>query len=311
MISRSPRDVPPPPGTPSLFDLLSEKPKPQEPQHKGVLGAIARTELKLRALATTVPWAKVGTLVGVTLLLGGVGALYVWRDVVTERATLFIANSTGAVVQRIVVSGAIHTEREALQSALNLTKGDSLVGFDAAAARTRIETLPWVRLASVDRQLPDTVNVTVYEHIPLARLIDGPTVWVINKDGQRIIADASNAFPTLPLVEGEGAAEAAGNLFTTLGGWPALVTQLKEAVYVAQRRWDLHFLNGIIVQLPEEEPAYGTKTALTTLAKLEETRHILTLTSGTVDLRLPDRVILRLPDAVGATPVTTKPAQTD
>lgn len=313
MISRSPRETgPAQPSTPSLFDLLNESTgKKKEPEKTGFIGTLEQLETHIRTLWAAMPWQKMASTTVILALISGVSALYIWRDTVLEHTTVFVARSTGAVVQRIVVSGAAYTGKEDLQAALQLNKGDSLVGFDAASARTRIEQLPWVRLASVDRQLPDTVNVTVYEHLPLARLIENNTVWVINKDGTRIIADTTNRFPTLPLVEGEGAAEAAGSLFGILGGWPALVTQLREAVYVSKRRWDLKFISGITVQLPEETPTYSPRTALPLLAKLEESRHVLTLTSGTVDLRLPDRIVLRLPDAVGATPVTTKPPLAD
>jgi cell division protein FtsQ len=309
---RTPRESiqPVSPG-PSLFDMLSERgPKPQEPQYKGIMGIVARTELKVRAWAESMPWRKLGRGALALAFMAALGGLYVYRAPVIEHVTLYVAKATGAVVQSIVVSGVTYTGKEDLANALQLHKGDSLVGFDAAAARARIEALPWVRLASVDRQLPDAVNVTVYEHIPLARLLDADEkVWVIDREGKRIVSDTNNTFATLPLVEGEGAAEAAGELFLAMGNLPALVGQLKEAVYVGHRRWDLKFVSGVTVMLPEETPAYSLKTALPLLARLEESRHVLTLPGGTVDLRLPDRVILNLPDGVGATPVTTKPAQ--
>lgn len=315
MVSRSPRapakaPLPPVSPGPSLFDMLSERgPKPQEPEYKGFQGFLAKMELGARAWSATVPWRQLARGVVLLALVAAGGAAYHWRVVLMEKMTVSVAQATGAVVQRIVVSGVTYTRKEDLQAALALNKGDSLVGFDASAARARIEKLPWVRLASVDRQLPDAVNVVVYEHAPLARVIDAPHVWVVNKEGQRIVDDAGvNAFTTLPVIAGEEAPEAAGALFAALGAWPALLGQLKEAVYVEKRRWDLKFISGVVVQLPETTGDYGLNAALPVLARLEETRHVLTLNAGTVDLRLKDRVILHLPDAVGATPVTQKPA---
>lgn len=301
MVPRKSADVSPVELTGSLFGSA----RPKEPEApKGFRGWLARAERRVIDL----PWLRIGQgLVAVVVVAGGVG-FWEYRHVAGEHVTAYVAQATGAVVQKIEVTGAVYTGKDDLQKALGLKKGDSLVGFDAASARARIEQLPWVRLASVDRMLPDRVNVTIYEHVPLARLVADGKIWVINKDGQRIVADTQNAFPGLPLLQGEGAAEAADDLFAHLSNWPQLLGQLREAQWVGGRRWDLRFVSGVVVQLPEPTKEFGAEQALPLLAKLEEARHVLTLNAGQVDLRLPDRVVLRLPDTVGATPVTNQPA---
>ena len=300
MVPRKPADVSPVELTGSLFGSL----RPKEPEApKGFRGWLARAEQRVIAW----PWKRIGqAAVGLAIVAGG-ATLWQWRSQTGEFVTAYVAEATGAVVERIVVSGAVYTGKDDLQTALGLKKGDSLVGFDAGGARKRIEELPWVRLASVDRMLPDRVNVTIYEHVPLARLVAEGKIWIINKDGERIVADSDNAFPGLPLLQGNGAADEAGELFAHLSNWPQLLSQLREAEWVGGRRWDLRFVSGVVVQLPEDAKDFNTEQALPLLAKLEEARHVLTLNAGQVDLRLPDRVVLRLPDTVGATPVTNQP----
>lgn len=301
MVPRKPTDVPPVELTGSLFGSV----RPKEPKAPtGFRGWLARTEQRVIHL----PWRRIGQVALVAAVIAGGGALWTWRSQTSEYVTAYVAETTGAVVEKIVVTGAVYTGKDDLQAALGLKKGDSLVGFDAGAARERIEQLPWVRLASVDRMLPDRVNVTIYEHVPLARLVADGKIWIINKDGERIVADTDNAFPGLPLLQGNGAAEAAGTLFAHLSNWPQLLGQLREAEWVGGRRWDLRFVSGVVVQLPEDSKDFTAEQALPLLAKLEEARHVLTLNAGQVDLRLPDRVVLRLPDTVGATPVTNQPA---
>lgn len=300
MVPRKPVDVPPVEMMGSLFGSA----RPKEPvAPKGFRGWLARAEERVAAL----PWLRMGQgAIAIAVVAGG-AAFWHWRNIAGERVTTYVAQATGAVVQKIEVTGAVYTSKDDLQAALGLKKGDSLVGFDAASARARIEKLPWVRLASVDRMLPDRVNVTIYEHVPLARLVADGKIWVINKDGQRIVADTDNTFPGLPLLQGDGAATAADGLFAHLANWPQLLGQLREAQWVGGRRWDLRFVSGVVVQLPEDTKDFNADQALPLLAKLEEARHVLTLNAGQVDLRLPDRVVLRLPDTVGATPVTQKP----
>ncbi|NBX86440.1 MAG: FtsQ-type POTRA domain-containing protein [Proteobacteria bacterium] len=254
------------------------------------------------------PWRRLGQGALVVVVLSGVGVAWWWRAPLGEALTTYVAEATGATVQSLVVSGAVYSGKEELQQALGLGKGDSLVGFDAAAARRRIEALPWVRLASVDRQLPATVKVTVYEHVPLARVVFEGAIWVVNQNGERVVEDRENRFANLPLLQGEGAGAAAGALFGAMEVWPQLLGQLREAKLVGGRRWDLRFVSGVVVQLPEQVADYGPSVALPILAKLEEARHVLALNGGEVDLRLPDRVVLRLPEGVQAGPVV-KPAE--
>lgn len=254
------------------------------------------------------PWQRLGQGVLVAIVLSLFGMAWWWRAPVGEALTGYIAEATGATVQSLVVSGAVYSGKEDLQQALGLRKGDSLVGFDAAAARRRIEELPWVRLASVDRQLPATVKVTVYEHVPLARVVFADAIWVVNQNGERVVEDMDNRFANLPLLQGEGAGEAAAALFAAMEAWPQLLGQLREAKFVGGRRWDLRFMSGVVVQLPEKTEAYGPAEALPILAKLEEVRHVLTLNGGEVDLRLQDRVVLRVPDGVQTGPVTQRQA---
>jgi cell division protein FtsQ len=259
---------------------------------------LAKYETRIAAL----PWGQVRSTVILLVLVAT--AYWGWhnRAWLNDKITTAIAEATGATVQKIEVTGLTHTAQNDLLGALGLNRGSSLVGFDASAARARIEQLPWVRLASVERQLPATVKVQIYEHLPLARLISGSSVWVLNAQGQPVVADAANAFVGLPLLQGEGAPEHAAELFGLLQPHANLLTQLREATWVGARRWDLRFVSGVTVMLPEGREAEGVNL----LTRLEAARHVLTLNDGVVDLRLPDRIILRLPETVAVTPVTNQ-----
>lgn len=249
--------------------------------------------------------------VAAVAVLGAVGAggYVAWphRVELGDWAAVQIAKATGAVVQKIEVQGVQFTTREELDAALGLKRGQGLVTYDTTAARKRLEKLPWVAQAQVVRELPDTLKVDVTEKIPLARMEKDGELWVVDDHGAPVVDDVNTRFGYLPVLEGDGAPQQAAALFDLLRPWPNLITNLKQATWVGARRWDLQFASGVTVQLPADEKGYGPADALTRLAALEEARHVLTLPAGEVDLRLPDRMSLRLPEGVGATPVTTKP----
>lgn len=245
--------------------------------------------LKMPSRATQV---RIGVVVAVAALslYGGVVIKSNWSEI-SSGFQEFIARQIDARVKHVLVTGVANTDATALREAIGVDKGDSLVGFDAASARNAIEELPWVRMASVTRELPSTVRVEIYEYKPLARLQQEETAWVINRDG-KLIAEAGETFAHLPLLSGESAEAQASSLFSLLATEPELMQKLVGARYVGERRWDVYFQNEVQVSLPEENPL----RALKVLARLEAERNVMKMSGVTVDLRLEDRIILRLPE---------------
>jgi cell division protein FtsQ len=64
-------------------------------------------------------------------------------------------------------------------------------------------------------------------------------------------------------------------------------------VLVGERRWNLRLKNGMDVRLPESDMA----TALERLVALDREKNLITRDIVTIDLRLADRVTVRLSDA--------------
>jgi cell division protein FtsQ len=78
-----------------------------------------------------------------------------------------------------------------------------------------------------------------------------------------------------------------------LARYPAIRDQVRAGIFIAERRWNLRMKNGIDVKLPET----GVEHALDTLAGLDRDKKLLSRDITSVDLRLPDRVGVRLSDA--------------
>ena len=77
-----------------------------------------------------------------------------------------------------------------------------------------------------------------------------------------------------------------------------LARQLRAAVWVSQRRWNLVLNNGVEIWLPEEDAV----AALQQLAKLDAQYNLLSREFGVVDLRLPDKLYLRKRNSGEVTP---------
>jgi cell division protein FtsQ len=81
-----------------------------------------------------------------------------------------------------------------------------------------------------------------------------------------------------------------------LDRYPLVRQQMRAAVLVAERRWNIVLKNGIDVRLPET----GVEQALTMLVSLDRDDKLLSRDITAVDLRLPDRVTVRLSDDAAA-----------
>ena len=87
---------------------------------------------------------------------------------------------------------------------------------------------------------------------------------------------------------------------------PTLKPQLASATWVGGRRWDLNFQSGETVALPEGER--DARAALTRFAKLDKSNGLLGRGVVRFDLRVPGKMVVRLPRAPGE-PIAPPPAQ--
>jgi cell division protein FtsQ len=78
---------------------------------------------------------------------------------------------------------------------------------------------------------------------------------------------------------------------------PTLKPQLASATWVGGRRWDLNFQSGETVALPEGEEE--ARTALVHFAKMDKSNGLLGRGMVRFDLRIPGKMIVRLPHALG------------
>ena len=103
--------------------------------------------------------------------------------------------------------------------------------------------------------------------------------------------------PDLPLLIGPGANAEEQQLSRLMATVPTLKPQLASATWVGLRRWDLSFQSGETVALPEREEA--AKAALIKFARLDKESGLLGRGIIRFDLRMPGKMIVRLPRAPG------------
>jgi cell division protein FtsQ len=168
---------------------------------------------------------------------------------------------------------------------------------DVSAIRHRLLRFGWVKDARVSRRLPDTLVIDIVERRPAALWQSQGQLALIDNEGVVLDRVPIDKMPDLPLLIGPGANAEEQQLDRLIESVPTLKPQIASATWVGGRRWDLNFQSGEIVALPEGEgPA---KAALAKFARLEKSTGLLGRGIVRFDLRVPGKMIVRLPRAPG------------
>lgn len=204
------------------------------------------------------------------------------------------AARAGLVLGDIEISGLERTSEAEMIGALRVSTGDPMLSLDISVVRARAEALPWVREAAIARRLPDTLSVVVQERAPFALWqLDG-VLWLMDETGTRITRKIPKRFSHLPMVVGAGAGVEAKELFAMLAEEPGLNAQIRAAVRVGDRRWNLEFSNGVRLMLPEATADHGPRAAWARFADLQRRYGLLEREVTVLDMRLGDRLVLKV-----------------
>lgn len=206
-----------------------------------------------------------------------------------------MTSAIGFAVEEIKVAGNVETSDIDVLQELGLDETSSLLTLDLTKAHSQLSSLPWVDQVELLKVYPATLHVKLTEREAFAIWQHGDQLSLIDKNGSVIVPYDGIHNEGLPFFVGLGADKNANEIRDQLAKWPGFYGQVKAIIRVADRRWDLHLNNGITLHLPETE----IDAALSHFKVLNETQDVLKRDIASVDLRLLDRVTIRLtPEAL-------------
>jgi len=240
-----------------------------------------------------------GSVAAIGIIVGSVAYGAVKGDHVAEVVAAFkdardaAANAAGFRITAVALAGNHHVSREEVLAIAGVTGTASLLFLDVDQARDRLKENPWISDASVLKLYPGQLQIAVKERAAFALWQKQGRVSVIAEDGTVLEPFVSPRLARLPLVVGAGAQSRAKAFLGLLEPYPELRETVLAAVLVGERRWNLRLKNGIDVELPEADAA----AALARFVALDRQKSLTTRDIQVIDLRLPDRVTVRLSDA--------------
>lgn len=179
---------------------------------------------------------------------------------------------------------------------------------DLASVRESLEKLPWVREARVERRWPDTLVVSLTEHVPLARWNENA---LVNAEGEVFVAAVSGKLPRL-----SGPDDASAEVVAAFQRYNAMLAPLRlrvEELRLSPRlAWRMRLDSGMqlalgrdatdarLVRFVELYPRlFGARPAIDGQGQVAEV-------PVAVDLRYDDGFAVRMPD--GRMPAVFTPA---
>lgn len=194
-------------------------------------------------------------------------------------------------VDHIAIAGARNVNPVQVRAAAGAHRGDHLLLVDAGAMSRRIERIPWVKHAKVDRDLPGTLRITITEYTPAAYVRVGDVVMLVAANGH-VIARAAHAPAGMVEIRGVRRAPAAGDVLAPrdaagiVAHLPAPLAQQVAAVDIGGSGVALELRAGGEIRL-------GDSSNL--IAKAASAQAVLDHLAGApfsyIDVSTPDRAI--------------------
>lgn len=206
----------------------------------------------------------------------------------------FVARSIGFRIKAVTVSGAHELSEKEILDAAGVGPSNSLLFLDVVRLRERLKALPLVKEASVSKLYPNHLLIEIQERQPIALWQKDGQVKVIAADGTPIDKLHDARYVSLPLTVGDGANAHVGEYLALLDAAGDLRPRIEAGIFVAERRWTLKIKNGVEVALPEKRAA----AAVAELVELERDYRVLDKDVVSLDLRIPGRLIVSLPEDV-------------
>jgi len=201
-----------------------------------------------------------------------------------------LARALGLSLDQVTISGISQIRENEVLAAAGLDSKLALAFIDVNDVRVRLERVPLIKSAAVRKLYPNELVIALTEREPHALWQLNGELFIIAADGTVIDLMEDERFVGLPLVVGERANLRNKDYLALLDAAGPLKGRIRAGTLVSGRRWTLKMDNGMDVRLPE----LGAADALARLVKLEREQKILEKDVLAVDLRMPDRVVVRL-----------------
>jgi cell division protein FtsQ len=181
--------------------------------------------------------------------------------------------------------------RETILEIVNAENHSHIFNVNLSNIFNKLSNNDWVKDLNIKRVLPNTIKIHIKEKKPIG-------IWqyemgnsLITKYGEIIsIANVNKFKNNLPIIHGDYANKNAHFILKILKTNKIFMKNIWSLTFINNRRWNLHFKQGIIILLP----ARNVLEAWNRIIELQKKYNVLNLGLTEIDLRIPNKILAKI-----------------
>ena len=194
----------------------------------------------------------------------------------------------GFKIENILITGTRNLSNNYIKDIIEIYKDGSIFNIDLSSIYNKIKQNSWVKEVSIERVLPNIIKIKILENQPIA-------IWQNKKDNKLITANGDIIFDgnvndfknDFPIIKGKKSVENIFSILKILKTNQNFSKNIWSLTFINERRWDLHFNQGLVVRLPSKD----IKKAWEKIIKLQKNYNVLNLRLTEIDLRNPKQIL--------------------
>lgn len=207
--------------------------------------------------------------------------------IISGNLNKILANS-GFAIKNVTINGQKYTSSQSIAKILKIKAGMPIYAISLSDYKAKIESLPWVKEAIIERVLPNNIHISVIERRPIALGQKERKLYIIDEDGEIINEKNVTPFLSLPVIIGDGAEIYANSLISMLKDDPELFKKISSIIHISERRWNIRFDNDLEIKLPEENMDIAWKKVI----ELYKRNELFLPENSVIDLRIPKKIFV-------------------
>ena len=199
----------------------------------------------------------------------------------------FLINN-GFKIENVLITGTRNLSDNYIKDIIEIYKDRSIFNIDLSSVYNKIKQNSWVRKVSIERVLPNIIKIKILENQPIAIWQNKKNNKLITANGDIIFDGNVNDFKNdFPIIKGNKSKENISSILKILETNQSFYKNIWSLTFINERRWDLHFHQGLVVRLPSKD----IRKAWEKIIKLQKNYNVLNLKLTEIDLRNPKQIL--------------------
>ena len=191
---------------------------------------------------------------------------------------------------KVNINKLINIKTEEIEKYFTKYYGNSIFLIPIKEISKNLHQNKWIKYFTIKNDYKNTININIVESIPIGIYLNGEENLLFDKNGEVIdfVNSNYNLYFHLIIFEGNNSQFNANTLLNSL---PLLFrNEIKKAIFINNRRWDVRLRNGINIKLSENNilDSFNNYDKFYKNVSNQELTEI-----EMIDLRIPKQIILK------------------